>query len=171
MRARMLGVAAEGVVAGAAKPPQASPTRFALALRAADSNRLTSRMKAPEARPAQRTRLQMKGRSSRPSFLPGPVPARLPIHFYYRERLARAFPEMAPEHLDRTAWYPAILLEKAAKVRAEDAADRAVAGPEEVLVERAALVAPEVAQAADCSAELPAAGVAVAAECLAGAAD
>jgi hypothetical protein len=73
--------------------------------------------------------------------------------------------------LARTVWYPAILLEKVDKVRAEDAAGLAVGDPVADKVARAALV---VDRAAECLAELPVAeeqAAVVAGECLAGAAD
>jgi len=165
------------VAADEDKRPRASLTRFARDWRAAGSNRLILPTKALAARPAQTMLPQMKERKSRPSCPPASVPARLPIHFYCRERLARACLEMARADLARTVWYPEILREKVDKVRAEDAVGLAVGDPGADKVARADLAvdrAGEAAQAEECLAELLVAeeqAAVVAGECLAGAAD
>jgi hypothetical protein len=116
----------------------------------------------------------MKERKSRPSYPLASVPARLPIHFYCREPLARAFLEMAPADLARTDWYPAIQPEKADKVRAEDVAVQVEEDPvaDKAAPGASADQAAEALQVAECLAGLRAAeGQAGAEECLAGAAD
>ena len=88
--------------------------------------------------------------------------------------MARASPEMARADLARTDWYPAILLEKVDKVRAEDAEARAALDPVEDLAARADLAGPAVvAVEVECLAGLPVAEAQVAteAECSAGAED
>src|SRR5271170_6068391 len=87
-------------------------------------------MKEPAARPARRMRPRMKERRSRLSCLRARAPATHPIHFYCKERSARASLETVPEASDRMVLCPEILLEKVDKVRAEDPAERAAsAGP------------------------------------------
>src|SRR5271154_5319405 len=117
----------------------------------------------------------MRERKSRRNCLRAAVPAPLLIHFYCRERSARAWREVDRADSDRTDWSPAIRrvkVDQADRDRAEDVAGPAVADQEaEDPAERAALADP-VAEAA-LSAELLAEAVRVAAESLqaAGAAD
>jgi hypothetical protein len=118
----------------------------------------------------------MKERKFRPSYPLASVPARLPIHFYCREPLARAFLEVAPADLARTDWYPATQPEKADKVRAEDVAGLAGEDPVADKASRGALAdrAAEALQVAESLAGLLAAegqAAVAAGECLAGAAD
>jgi hypothetical protein len=159
--------------AAEAKRLRASLMRFAPDLPAAVSNRPILPTKALAARPAQTILPRMKVRKSRPSCSAAPVPARLPIHFYCKERSARASPGMAREDLARTDWCPATLLEKVGKVRVADAEARAAVDPEVGPAVRADLAGPAAGVAvAECSAELLLAEEqAEEEECLAAAAD
>ena len=75
---------------------------------------------------AQQTLPQMKERRSRLSFPRAPVPARRPIHFYYKERWAKVWRAMVLEGLVLTDWYRAIPLERADAVDKAPAEDAAV---------------------------------------------
>ena len=162
-----VAVAEVAAAADEARHPLASPTRFAPDSPAAASSKPTLPMQARVARRGQRTPPRMKERRSPRNFQRVPVPARLPIHFYCKARLARASLETAPADSGRTVWCQAIRLGKVGKVRAEDAADQALGDPVVDKVARAASA--DQAAEAECLAELPA--EAEAAECLVGAAD
>src|SRR5271163_3572494 len=100
----------------------------------------------------------MRERKSRRNCPRAAVPAPLLIHFYCKERSARAWREMDRADSDRTDWFPAIRrvkVDQADRDRAEDVAGAALADP----VAEAALSAELLAEAARVAAEsLQAAG-------------
>src|SRR5271168_4457732 len=85
-------------------------------------------MKEAVARPARRTRRQMKGRRSGLNCRPSPAPVRRLIRFYCKERSDKVSRETAQVDSVLTGWCPVIPLEKVdpvGKAQAEDGEGRA----------------------------------------------